>query len=921
MSFIWWNCCGGISSKYHYIRDEIAKTKPEVFFVIEAELRDEDQCLYQIQGYNLCLDGAFSRIIAYVKNDQKFTKLKTAKNVLGFDNGRFRVYGLYREFKKLPGKTHGTVLNEMLQTIFSRDDRSLIVGGDFNINLDKIEGPTGYLKSNLDEWSINNTLTQMIRDPTWRRVVTIEGKQILRESRIDHLYTNTMGKITQKNELGDHDLIRFEYEETKSEEEYKIRVRDWRKLTNKRVTKFISKTPLGDLTNLDVEESTSAFNEHLVQIMDKCAPLRTVRLRQTTDYINVKLEAKKKRRDRMLKKYRKTGEEYYLSVVKDLNKSIKLSVNKEKRNQIQRASKSKDPKSFWKVINDLEGKGYFDREIEIIKEGLPINGKDIPEVFATFFEEKITKLSGTTGPYQSKLFETKGEALFKESDLTNAIPKLTSKKSMGVDGIPMNVVKFVAPIYTKELTSLFNKITTERYPKIWRTSVITPLHKKGSMTNVENYRPISNLCSLGKFYEKCLLEKILECSVKNGIDSFGDHQHAYRKNHSTTTAGLTLQSLIANELDKGKECMVYSVDLSAAFDLLRPKVLEEVMDFLPHSIKRPIIDFLTDREFVVEINKVKSAGKKISIGCVQGSVLGPCLFSIYCRNLATTIRNNNVDLVTYADDTYVIVKGDTKEDIKNEAEKTLTLHCKYLEDIGMVINKGKTEITYFSNKLVGDFVLNVGDQCIKSNPDMKVLGVTFEHNLDWTKQTQKALLKANLYTKRLQMIRKFLTKDTALRLITAFYFSMVYYGSAIWMTPNLKSKNWKLLEAAHYRVMRIAVEDYPRKLSRTLIDNLCERATPRQWSSYITASSVIKIIERNSPAWLCKDLKSSMYVNERRIKRPTFHDRSRHKIGKQCLKNRLTSIFKCVDLDWHGLNLGNDTLRVGLKKSFFPYFN
>jgi len=72
------------------------------------------------------------------------------------------------------------------------------------------------------------------------------------------------------------------------------------------------------------------------------------------------------------------------------------------------------------------------------------------------------------------------------------------------------------------------------------------------MTNVENYRPISNLCSMGKFYEKCLLEKILECSAKNGIDSFGDHQHAYRKNHSTTTAGLTLQSLIANELDREK---------------------------------------------------------------------------------------------------------------------------------------------------------------------------------------------------------------------------------------------------------------------------------------------------------------------------------------------------------------------------------
>lgn len=105
------------------------------------------------------------------------------------------------------------------------------------------------------------------------------------------------------------------------------------------------------------------------------------------------------------------------------------------------------------------------------------------------------------------------------------------------------------------------------------------------------------------------------------------------------------------------ECLVYSVDLT--LDLIRPRVLKKSMEFLPNEIRRPILDFLTNREFVVDINKVKSTYKQITIGCVQGSVLGPCLFSLYCRDHEKVIRANNADLITYAYDTYVVVRGTT----------------------------------------------------------------------------------------------------------------------------------------------------------------------------------------------------------------------------------------------------------------------
>jgi len=52
--------------------------------------------------------------------------------------------------------------------------------------------------------------------------------------------------------------------------------------------------------------------------------------------------------------------------------------------------------------------------------------------------------------------------------------------------------------------------------------------------------------------------------------------------HNTTTAMPEIQEKICEELDKGRFCLVYSVDLSTAFDLFR-------RDTFYHSLKT-IID-------------------------------------------------------------------------------------------------------------------------------------------------------------------------------------------------------------------------------------------------------------------------------------------------------------------------------------------
>ena len=80
---------------------------------------------------------------------------------------------------------------------------------------------------------------------------------------------------------------------------------------------------------------------------------------------------------------------------------------------------------------------------------------------------------------------------------------------------------------------------------------VTPIHKKGSKTDITNYRPISNLCSTSKIFEKLILKRMGEIELECGADITGKEQHGFKKSKRTATAGLIIQSLIARALDGG----------------------------------------------------------------------------------------------------------------------------------------------------------------------------------------------------------------------------------------------------------------------------------------------------------------------------------------------------------------------------------
>jgi len=81
-----------------------------------------------------------------------------------------------------------------------------------------------------------------------------------------------------------------------------------------------------------------------------------------------------------------------------------------------------------------------------------------------------------------------------EWEIKSIISSLKSKNSSGYDEISTKILQLFGNHISKPLAFIFNKsITIRVFPEQLKYTVVIPLHKKGDISNIAIYRPISLL--------------------------------------------------------------------------------------------------------------------------------------------------------------------------------------------------------------------------------------------------------------------------------------------------------------------------------------------------------------------------------------------------------------------------------------------
>jgi hypothetical protein len=100
------------------------------------------------------------------------------------------------------------------------------------------------------------------------------------------------------------------------------------------------------------------------------------------------------------------------------------------------------------------------------------------------------------------------------------INKTSVKKATGRNGISAKLLKLAKPVIAKPITKMINKtITNSVFPDQLKQAQVVALHKKNNALDKSNYRPVSILPVISKFFERAIYEQLTEY--------FNNHFHPF----------------------------------------------------------------------------------------------------------------------------------------------------------------------------------------------------------------------------------------------------------------------------------------------------------------------------------------------------------------------------------------------------------
>ena len=179
-----------------------------------------------------------------------------------------------------------------------------------------------------------------------------------------------------------------------------------------------------------------------------------------------------------------------------------------------------------------------------------------------------------------------------------------------------------------------------------------------------------------------------------------------------------------------------------------------------------IENWLVGRKQRVVLNGEASSWGEICSGVVQGSCLGPVLYTMFFNDIDGAIDVMNSVMSKFADDTKW---GRTVEDEEDRKifQQGLNSLMKWSQDWQMEFNVDKCHIMHIGNKNK-EFKYTMGNQELQASEFEKDIGVLIQRNLRPSLQCAKAAKTANALLAQISRAVSYRDKNTFLRFFRTY---------------------------------------------------------------------------------------------------------------------------------------------------------
>jgi len=390
-----------------------------------------------------------------------------------------------------------------------------------------------------------------------------------------------------------------------------------------------------------------------------------------------------------------------------------------------------------------------------------------------------------------------------DSEINDAIITLKAGKAAGSDNISGEIIKASAPIILPILKKMFNCILTKgTYPKEWAEGMISPIHKKGSKLNPDNYRGITVSSCLAKVFGIVMNNRLKSFCDKHSL--IDERQSSHRKNCRTTDNIFILKSLFEKHcLKESKKLYACFIDFRKAFDFIWHDALFLKLQRL--GIGGPFYNVI--KNMYSNVTSSVKCGKlgltnsfQICRGVKQGDMLSPLLFNLFINDIIPLFQQHNshppcliekeVGSLLYADD--LVILSSSPQGLQNSLDK-LDSYCKKWK---LEVNLSKSKMMCFNRygKHIDD-EFSLGNEKLELVTSYPYLGIEISNNCSF-KLAQKTL--ADKAMRALFKLKNLLfdsntNPTTSIKLFDQLIKPICMYGSEIWGADLLKTPEFSKL--------------------------------------------------------------------------------------------------------------------------------
>ena len=811
----------------------IHKFSPDVLYIGEVDAKLLSLC--NVDDYIFEAGSGMSlkrqRMGCFIKCGVKYEKW-SINNVsipnLGITIGRWRTIGIYREWAAgADMKTISIPQQEERWKQFVHEwaklkGRWTCLLGDLNICMSGRESQQANnmrnMKALIEDEILARGWSQLIKSDTRIQKIRSKGTVQIQKSCLDHLYlkeVDYISKIVVENVTGfDHSTIggHLLYDKPVKRPE----VIELRKIDD---------IPEGDFQNLylrsgfqkifqskDPDEAIEIFEDVVHSVLNILAPLKKIHLREKyLPYVTLEIEDKMKERNESRKKAIESKKEEDWEEFKEKRREVLRLLRKAKYEHDAQYLDVDDTKQQWSRVKIMSGLASRERtEMKLEIDGrIEEDPKKNAAFMNSFFKEKVTKLIQQISPskeealsYMQEHLESKKIGSFdfhlvSFDEILQIIRRLNNTTSIGRDGLGVKIIKNFRDVLAPALQYICNlSIVQSSFPKAWKKGIVIPLPKKGNLQEAKNWRPINLLPICSKILEMVMNDQYVKYVEAHEL--FSKSQHAYRRNRSTVSAWVEIDTNIRQAAEKGWTSVLVTTDLSAAFNTLSKEIMVPMMKATGVSdmAGKLIESYLSDRKTQVKLGNEISTEISLDTGVGEGSIQGPSYFISILMPVPVIAKRTNERLeklgvsavtatVEYADDCTGIVNGETELDCQIAIVILSEEFSKFYSRVGLKQNLEKSELLAV-RKCDKTFDFTVGE--VTEAEEIKLLGLTVQSGMKFNKHISKTSAAVRHRLHEISKIQHLLPFDLLKRIIESLCLSKLYYAMEVYNTTREISK-------------------------------------------------------------------------------------------------------------------------------------